>query len=158
MSIIRVILSILISLNVGSVKAQEKVKVDTIKSYDIFLEGGSNGYFIDGQRVPKGRYDYYKKIFDQIGTCTPCWVKDYNLSEELISEGLYYTDCPIGKMIDYYSTGIIKAQGNYKPNPTNNWANWYQKGGCRKEGEWKYYDENGTLIKIENYRDGKLTN
>lgn len=150
------LLTVLISIN-G--RTQEKFKIDTIKFYvGIVISGGSGGYFLNNERIPKARYEQYKKILDQIDYCTPCWMKDYNLEEELVSEGLYYTDCAVGEIIEYFPSEIIKAKGEFKSNPTDDWKGWYQKGGCKKEGTWKYYDEKGNLLKTETFKDGQLVN
>ncbi len=49
---------------------------------------------------------------------------------------------------EFFETGKIKEEGTLK---------FYEaKSDYVKEGEWKYYDDNAQLIKIEKYQNGEL--
>lgn len=47
-----------------------------------------------------------------------------------------------GPYFKYYKSGKLQIAGNYKDG--------------KKNGEWKYYSENGKLEKIEHYQKGEL--
>jgi antitoxin component YwqK of YwqJK toxin-antitoxin module len=47
-----------------------------------------------------------------------------------------------GSYFMYYQNGKLQVSGNYK--------------NGQKNGDWKYYDESGKLIRTEKYSDGKL--
>jgi antitoxin component YwqK of YwqJK toxin-antitoxin module len=47
-----------------------------------------------------------------------------------------------GPYFYYYENGKIKIHGNYKND--------------KKDGDWKFYDEQGKLIKTEKYLNGEL--
>ena len=51
---------------------------------------------------------------------------------------------------EFYETGKIKEEGSLKYSEA--------KSDYVKEGEWKYYDLNASLIKTENYQNGEIKN
>jgi len=135
---------------------------DTLKFYSVGLTaqaqtGNAAIYKVNNKVVNKATYDKYKSNWDNIEKCRPCYLKTYNVHDSLIREGLQYEDCAVGDWIEYYPDGKIKVKGHYKENPTGNWDSLYDRGYCsRKDGKWTYYNENGTVIKVENYIDDKL--
>jgi antitoxin component YwqK of YwqJK toxin-antitoxin module len=152
---VKIVLLIGVAVLLQHSSSSQTKAVDTIKFYTgITLSSGPDGCFLNGTKIPRFRYEYYKKNFDQINQCTPCWTQNYTLDDILVSEGLFYTDCPVGKITFYHETGSVKLTGNYSLNTDGNWTNWYNRGGCRKQGEWVYFDENGKMIKKEFYKDG----
>jgi hypothetical protein len=143
------------------VNAQQQLnqttKIDTIESYvGIVISSGPNGYFVNEQPISRKMYEYYKNALDRAIRCRPCWIKNFNVEEQLVSEGLYYGECPIGKKIDYYSTGKVKTIGFYMPVDKSNLNEWYKNAACNKDSIWTYYDPFGRLLRKELYKNGKL--
>ncbi len=72
---------------------------------------------------------------------------------------------PVGELIRYHRNGQVQAKLNYEKDGItanaklfNEFGKLIAEGkyiGKKKEGEWKYYD-NEILIKLEFYKDGKL--
>lgn len=136
-------------------------QLDTLPMYNVSLllesAGKSVKYWVNGERVDAATYGKYKKVWENIHQCTPCYTKLYDVNDRLIGEGPCYTDCRIGKWMDYYPDGSIKQVSFYKENPTGNWEDAWNRGYCsRPHGEWIYYRRNGTIEKTEQYEDGKL--
>lgn len=135
--------------------------LDTLITYDVELRTetgpGYARYYVNGEQVRKIVYDSYSKFWDNIGKCTPCYLKTYDTEDNLISESVQFTDCPVGDYREYYTNGTLKVNGQYKMNSTGNWKNIFDRGYCRKVGKWIYYASNGSILKIEEYVDGKLT-
>lgn len=73
---------------------------------------------------------------------------EYHNSGEFRGKGLYANDKRIGEWIFYYPNSQIEQKGKYD-----------KKG--RAQGEWKWFYENGALMREENYldnlRDGIMT-
>lgn len=136
-------------------------KLDTLKYYDISLShsnfNGKSTYTVNGKETDAATYERYKTVWDNVEKCTPCYAKTYDINEQLMEEGHRYTDCQVGKWIEYYPSGAIKLTGEFKVNPTRRWKNAWNRGYCsRKEGTWNYYDETGNLTKTEIWENGEL--
>lgn len=86
-------------------------------------------------------------------------------------EGYYYTDMPVGIGKEYFASGKISKEMNYAlvHNKTkkiitmeefNKFKNLAKKGTRGYEGlphgKWKYYSEDGKLVKEEEYDKGVL--
>jgi uncharacterized protein len=75
------------------------------------------------------------------------WTEFHN-SGEFRAKGLYANDYKVGEWIFYYPNKQIEQKGKYD-----------KKG--RAQGEWKWFYENGALLREENYvnnkRDGIMT-
>ena len=74
-------------------------------------------------------------------------------SEEVMIEKIVYSqngdtlmlEKPSEKMKmvrEYYENGQIKSEGNFKAG--------------KEDGKWIYYNEDGSISKVEEYKDGKL--
>lgn len=134
-------------------------KLDTVTSYvGILLKSGSDGYFVNEQTVSKRLHDYYLSKLDAAIRCKPCWVKNYNINEVLVSEGVFYGDSPAGRIIHYYQNGKIRTSGFYSPVDYSDLKNWYSEKAGKKDSTWLFFDFSGKLIKIEKYKNGVLTN
>ncbi len=135
-------------------------KTDTIEAYiNMQISSGPNGYFVNEKSIDKRTYDRYKTVMDKMDKCLPCWIKNYTLEGEFVSEGMYYTDCLVGNYVEYYPNGNKKLSGHYKENHTGTWEDLYQRGYCSvKEGVWIYHNESGKISKREHYKDGKPVN
>ena len=118
-------------------------------------------YKINGKEVSEAAYE---KAFARVDAgkqgikkCKPCWLRYYDENERLIQEGLCYQDCGVGKVKEYFPDGKLKSEGSYKVNNTGSWDNLFDKGYCSvKDGLWISYNEEGTIIKTESYKDGEL--
>jgi len=114
-------------------------------------------YYVNDKLVDKRTYDNYQYLFDNISKCKPCFLKVYNEDDVLVRTAQQYSDCPVGSWTEYYPNGKVKVAGQYKRNGQGRWEQQDYRLICSiKEGEWKYYDERGNLIKIETYKEGRL--
>ncbi len=134
--------------------------LDTIKIFN-WGQSGCEGcgqpnakYHIDNKPVSKATYDSCITDFDNSTIkCMPCYLKVYDKkSGSLIRESAQYTDAPVGLWIDYYQSGQIKTLGHFKENKTNKWENF----SYGEDGVWKDYKQDGTVIKEEIWKNGKL--
>lgn len=134
--------------------------LDTLIIYDVSLKAetgpGYARYFVNGEEVRKIIYDSYKKFWDNIGKCKPCFLRTYNTDDILVREGVQFMDCGVGSFREYYPSGVTKIIGSYKINKTGNWEQLFQKGYCRMVGKWTYYGPAGNVLKTEDYIDGQL--
>ena len=76
--------------------------------------------YLDGKRDGSCRY-YYKN-----GT--------------LMNEGFYKNGKMIGMWMSYFEDGQINSHGSYKYTESGSYS--------RKDGTWKYYNENGQLLSL----------
>lgn len=87
------------------------------------------------------------------------------------SEGYFYTDAPVGSGKDYHSNGKVAIEWNYilwndslkKTIDVQELNRICKKKGMNgyfqyAQGEWKYYSEEGKLLKVETYNKGTLVN
>ena len=100
-----------------------------------------NGALMSIQKFKKG-----KLVFIE------CWDEDNNKTITNCT-GTYILKYPDGKKMSKVTYKNCKINGG-------NWINWDKRGNKISEfhykegkqfGEWKYWNENGDLIKIENY-------
>lgn len=115
-------------------------------------------YFKNGKKIKEADYIRMEKEGEAISECTPCYliVKDSN--GNFLYEGEMYQDCSIGTMIKRHPNGVVSLRAAYKRVNNNNYADLYKDGYCIPDGEWIYYDENGSITKKEIYKEGKLIN
>ena len=59
----------------------------------------------------------------------------------------------IGKWTHWYKNGYKKMEGVYELFPHHQGRPWY-----RPVGEWRYWNDEGSLIKLETHHDGKMVN
>lgn len=155
------ILFLLISSTVFAQQPSIYGKLDTLEIYFVSLTAthGPEGskYYINGEQVRKIIYDDKKKLSDNLGKCRPCYLVYLDLDNNPVFKAVSFTDCFVGSWIEYHKNGRIKCIGQYKENPTGDWSNIVERGFCGvRVGEWKYFDMNGKLIKVERYNDGVL--
>jgi antitoxin component YwqK of YwqJK toxin-antitoxin module len=82
----------------------------------------------------------------------------------LVYQGAFLDDKPAGQFIYYDSTGSVKAQTEFTENGTKAYAISFYRSGSRmseglyvnekREGSWKFYNEEGVLISEELYKNG----
>ncbi len=94
----------------------------------------------EGIKIEYGAVDSMR---NKIGTWT-----EYHNSGEFRGKGLYANDKRVGEWIFYYPNGKIEQRGKYD-----------KKG--RAQNEWKWFYENGALMReefyIDNLRNGTMT-
>ena len=122
-------------------------KLDTLCCYGVNLRaeiwGGTGNYWANNKPINKQTYYKYKNLSVNLLKCKPCYLKTLNANGKIIREAVQYTDCFVGKRIDYYANGRIKIKGQYKENNTGIWNNLYKRGYCSiKEGTWRYSERN----------------
>jgi antitoxin component YwqK of YwqJK toxin-antitoxin module len=61
----------------------------------------------------------------------------------------------VGEFKEYYENGKLKTFGHYTTDVNKDPSQPLQNGGV-ENGEWKYYNEKGKLLKTETYDQGKL--
>ncbi len=88
----------------------------------------------DGYLIEKGPVDSLRRKQKE-------WT-EYHLSGEFRARGQYKDDNRVGEWIFYYPNKKIEQSGNYD-----------KKG--KPNGKWKWYYENGTVLRDENYKHGK---
>jgi antitoxin component YwqK of YwqJK toxin-antitoxin module len=109
-------------------------------------------YTVDNKKSNKKNYDQSSQQSTTIDNCKPCWLRYYDQEGKLLQEGLSYSDCRLGKVVEYYQSGKVKVIRLFKTNDTNDWTNF----PCSvAEGTWTYYTEDGSVEKTETYIDGK---
>ncbi|MET3028543.1 lipocalin family protein [Flavobacterium sp. UW10123] len=94
--------------------------------------------------------------------------KHFYPTGELESEGQYSTDRKIGIWKYYFKNGHLKEVGSYEEDSKiSTWEQYFENGQLKnigtyiyiynlndkeeKRGEWKTYDDNGKLIKVEKF-------
>ncbi len=144
--------------------------LDTLKYYNVSLASGPGKdcahfdfskikikYYVDCKEVSKEVYDKFFNENNRLGDCTPCYLEQLDKNGNSVSLGIQYTDCIVGEWKEFYPDGKVKLIGHYRENKTGNWDDIWKRGYCSvKEGVWIYYDENGSVLKTENYFNNKL--
>jgi antitoxin component YwqK of YwqJK toxin-antitoxin module len=85
-------------------------------------------------------------------------------SGRLIYQGEFIDDKPVGKFVYYDSTGKVKAISEFSENGTRAYATTFNRMGKKsseglylnekREGNWKFYNEEEILLSEENYENG----
>lgn len=154
-----------VQAQVNTVKIQRpKSNTDTLIFYKVNLrstqgnfKGDEGMYFVNDSFVSKATYMKYSASYENIAKCVPCYLKTLDINDNVIGEGLQYTDCRIGSWKEYYSDGTIKIAGEYRKNLSGNWDNMYERGYCSKiDGEWQYFDEKGDFLYSEFWKEGEF--
>lgn len=118
------------------------------KTKYIYSEGPNNGKELSKKIVSKIEK---AQTNPDIGSCTPCWLKTYN-QNGIAYEGLFYTDCCVGEYVSYHSNGEVSEKGQFVPMENGELT----ENPCTRTGHWQFFDENGNLIKEEDYINGIL--
>jgi uncharacterized protein len=135
----------------------ELAKIETKTTYHSNGRPSVIGNYKDG--IPEGVF----RIYDTTGTIIAAEVY---LEGILVGEGVYDAKgLQQGHWKEYYETGEIKGEGDYKDGvrvgawkffyadgKTDQQGKYDQKG--RPVGDWKWYYENGQLLREESYTDG----
>ncbi len=132
--------------------------IDTVKWYAVTGEStnmrGRAKYKLNGIPVKKKTYDKYTITTAEVMACHPCYVRTFSKDEKLLHEGDQVTDCPVGYWKEYYSTGKVKVEGHYKPDPTGVYPDSTVNKWCAiRHGKWTYFNKNGSVDSVVNYVD-----
>ena len=137
-------------------------KLDTLRTYDVFLEERLTPYGIaymcNGKEVTKDRYYEMRRFWNANGACLPCLMYTYDANDQLKYQSFQYEDCLCGEYKEFYTDGKKKTEGQFKPNTTGDWNTNRINGKCNiRVGKWIYYTPEQNTEKIEIYNDeGKL--
>jgi hypothetical protein len=139
---------------------------DTIKVYNVHCSysqgnsfsswGGNYTAFYPSEKCPEGDKQKYISnraiVEDYWAKKQFFWMKLYNTSDQLIYEGLNYSDCTVGPFICYWPNGKTKLKGQY-----NGYSFSAKKGykikKCpgKETGTWEYYNETGKFLRNEKH-------
>lgn len=131
------------------------------------------GNYKDNEKSGKWKeysYEHLTKVVNYVeGKLTGKW-KEYHKNGKIRTKGNYKNGTPIGEWRWYYENGKLNSiqnrnsegylEGEYKVYDGNGkieiigWFKTFKKENkveVKKSGEWKYYDEQGKLIKTENF-------
>lgn len=141
--------------------AENNIKSDTLRSYDVFLEERITpfgiAYMCNGKEVTKKKYFEYKQFWKAAGACKPCLLYTYDDNDKLKYVAYQFQDCLCGSYKEFYNDGNLKVEGQFKNIVIDNWDNFKNNNSCNiRDGIWIYYLENGVTEKTETYVDGKL--
>ena len=148
----------------------DTIKTDTTKSvykglttrkfyslgYSTQSKDNITTYKINEKEVDKTTYDKYHDTWRNMETCKPCILLTYDYNDKILHKGIQYTDCPVGFWIEYFPNGKVKIIGHYKENESGNWENAYDRGFCREDGVWTYFNEVGNKLYSEYWKDGQF--
>jgi hypothetical protein len=124
--------------------------------YSSLSQDNITTYKINGKEVDKATYEKYHDTWGTIETCKPCIVLAYDYNDKLLHKGIQYMDCPVGYWIEYFPNGKVKLIGHFKENEAGNWENAYERGFCREDGVWTYFNETGKQLFSEYWKDGQF--
>ena len=162
-SIVTIFLPILLlaqhTLSADTTKTIYK-SLPTLKNYAIssssLVSADTSWFKLGDKEVDEKTYRKYTKYTDNINKCKPCILLSYDTSENLLYKNVAYGDCRVGYWIEYYRNGKVKVTGHYKENATDNWENLFERGYCKQDGVWTYFNKSGLTIYAEIWKDGKL--
>lgn len=150
--------------------AQKTDAIDTTKSFyrnlpilkhyaisaSSITSADTSWFKINDGNVDEKTYKKYTQFIDNIDKCKPCILLGFDTSENLILKRVSYGDCTVGYWIEYYPSGKVKVIGHFKENKSGVWENLFDRGYCRQDGLWTYYNSKGAVIYSEIWKEGKL--
>ncbi len=125
-------------------------------SFSSMVSGDSSWFKIGDNEVDGKTYKKFTKYSHNIDKCRPCILLSYDTIENLRLKRITYGDCCVGYWIEYFANGRVKVLGHFKENTTGNWNNIFEKGYCREDGVWTYFNKNGKQLYSEIWKEGKL--
>lgn len=134
--------------------------LETRKFYRVgYSSSSTNGvttYKLNDKEVSKSTYDKYHSTWKNMETCKPCVLMTYDMNDKLLYKGIQYTDCPVGFWIEYFPNGKVKLIGHYKENESGDWNNAWDRGFCRQDGAFTYFNESGEELYTEYWKNGQF--
>jgi hypothetical protein len=122
--------------------------IDTLSicscSYGVKAENGNVTYNINSESVTEEEYSEFIVLIEAKKKCAPCFLRNLDSDGNLLSEGLYYGNCP-QKM----SSEKVKIE-------MDGWniSKSYHSNDCI-DGHWKYYKLDGTVKSKQYFIKGK---
>lgn len=126
--------------NSGQIKSRRFLKHDTSTYVHLVPFDSSIVWYSNGQLQA-----YH--VFGQGKQPMKAWFSDGSLSRTGV-----FIDFPlfwVGELIDYYENGNIRCVKTFSD------GNSREQAGI-KNGDWKWYDENGNVLRWEQYEEGSL--
>lgn len=126
--------------NSGQIKSRRFLKHDTSTLVHLVQVDSSIEWYANGQLQ-----SYH--VFMQGKQPMKAWFSDGSLSRTGV-----FIDFPffwVGELIDYYQNGNIRCVKTFSDGNLREQAN-------IKNGDWKWYDEKGNVLRWEQYKDGSL--
>lgn len=135
-------------------------KSDTVYTRHFYPNGKLMALNIEGLRNLTWYYkeNYYSN--GQLYVKMPLYdtiifnVKTFWSNGNLMEDAYYYGGMYLGPYKFYYENGQLKEEGQFRDIPKS-FKN-YNFEQTTREGNWKFYDNNGNLIKSENYKNEKF--
>lgn len=122
-----------------------------------FTQGSREVYTANGKRVSPETYMKYYEAYNNFDSCCPCILKFYDIKDRLTEERVSCTDCPVGWWKEYHDNGNLKATGQFKENPTNDWDYIWDRRYCGvPNGLFTYFDKKGDTLYSELWDNGKF--
>ena len=126
--------------------AQSKYSDGTLKNILNYKDGKQDG---EQKLYNEKGYLVFEHIFKN-GDCFETTA--YSEKGNIINKSSYPSSFPnIGKSIDYYDNGKVKRIKDYN----NDIFEAYDEDGNPKNGTLEFYDSNGEVQEIKNYKEGK---
>ncbi len=129
-------------LSMDEVEGRQEVSMDDVTGkstdgvYRYYAKGATKPFTgILYANHPNGEVNSWQQFVDGIGEGE--WINYYD-NGNYREIGNYDQNKVTGPIKKYYRNGVLQAAGNYK-----DWR--------IRIGEWKYYDEQGNLVKTEDY-------
>ncbi len=121
-----------------------------------------------GKGLPQGVPGKDYNVTDVKGKRQGLWVQQWKESKNLLYRGEYKDGLPIGEWHRYYSDGKLMAITNHVKDTVTMDVSFFHPDGKtkmsegrfqhrKKEGNWKLWDINGTLLSDEMYKDSLLS-
>ena len=124
--------------------------------YSRRIQKGDTTYTHGGKEISKSTYDKFDSAWKNMETCKPCILMTYDINDILLRKTIQYTDCPVGFCIEYFPNGKVKLIGHYKENDSGDWKDAQDRGFCREDGAFTYFNEKGEELYSEYWKDGQF--
>lgn len=103
-------------------------------------------YWLNNRLIDEANYKTFLENEEKFDSCNPCLLKSFNSDGNLIYEGYQFSDCGVGKFIEYFDNGKPKVIGYYKQNLSSDWRNLVKRGYCSiSDSIWTYFRKNGDV-------------
>lgn len=162
-----------------STTAHLTIAQDTLTIHDVKLTAQSGKFKANGETITADTYQKFQKEQDALknrAAGTTFWLKKMDKNDKIVEQGLVCTDLlPVGNYMKYNEKGQIKYKRFFTtgrvPTCTNatgtraveeifDLTNSLKVYGTYvdglKDGQFLYYDKDGSVIGVEAYNKGKL--
>jgi len=133
----------------------------------LLLMAGLTAWSQPGKELPKGTAGKDFNVTDSKGKRQGLWVQQWKDTRNLLYRGEYKDGLPQGEWHRYYSDGNLMAITKHIKDTVVMEVTFFHPDGKtrmtegryehkKKQGNWKLWDERGTLLNDENYQDSLL--